>query len=278
MAEIIVKDGNGSDKYYTVVNTGATGDAHLSVPGDFNLEVSKGNVANHISVNKFGRNEDVDTAAEDVWSGGGTWVAPTTARQHNIVSTSTSDTSAGTGARTVKVFGLTSWGAAEVSEDVTMNGTTNVLTVNSYVIIHRIRCTDWGTAGPNVGTITATAVTDATVTARIEIGRGQTEMAIYGIPSTQTAYMTKYYASSIKDSAALSFDISLLVNPIPSSQLSGFLVKHTNGGATEGVNKFSHDFKPHFKISGPAIIKMQTSTSANDTDVSSGFDLILVDN
>ncbi len=48
------------------------------------LEIAKGNVPGHSTVNKFGRNTDIDTAAkEDIWDGGGLWVAPTQARKHD---------------------------------------------------------------------------------------------------------------------------------------------------------------------------------------------------
>lgn len=246
---------------------------------DFMLEVAKGRVSNHYAVNKFGRNTDVDTVVnEDVWENGGTWVAPTTARTHDIVSTSTDDASAGVGARTIQVYGLTAWDASEVSETITLNGTTNVATTNSYVIIHRMKVLTKGATNVNVGTITATAQTDATVTAQINASQGQTQMAIYGIPSTQSFYLTNYYASAIKDATALSIDINLFVNPEPDTELTNFLTKHTSGAATEGTSYTQKDFKPYYKISGPAIIKIQVGTSVNDTDVSAGFDGILIDN
>ena len=81
-----------------------------------------------LAVNKFGRNTDVDSAAaEDVWDGGGIWVAPTAARVHNLVSADAADDAAGTGAQTVLVTGLDgTW--TETSETVTMDGITPVAT------------------------------------------------------------------------------------------------------------------------------------------------------
>ena len=59
----------------------------------YELEVPRGNVPGVTSVNKFGRSTDVDTGYRDVWDvvGTKTWVAPTTARVHNIKSSSASD-------------------------------------------------------------------------------------------------------------------------------------------------------------------------------------------
>jgi hypothetical protein len=162
-----------------------------------------GHISGYRTVNKFGRANNVDAAPTDIWDMANTvqdealWVAPTQARIHDIVSTDAGDDGdpAGVGARTLRVFGLTDWDTAEVSEDIVLNGTTNVPTVNAYVIIHRMMVLTKGATSVNVGNITATAQTDGTVTAEIYAGQGQTQMAIYGIPSTQAAYMTAYWAS-----------------------------------------------------------------------------------
>lgn len=250
----------------------------VSITKEFSLAVPEGSVTGYYSVNKFGRNTDVDTAIEDIWDGGGTWVAPTTARIHNIASTSASDASGGVGARTIQVYGLTSWSSAEVSETVTMSGVSNVATSNSYVIIHRMKVLTKGATNVNVGTITATAVTDATVTAQINASEGQTQMAIYGIPSTQTAFVTGYYASINKANASGALDVGLQFNPEPDTELTNFQIKHTQGLIAQGSSLFSHKFSPYNSFSGPGIFKITAIGSTNNFDVSAGFDLYLKDN
>jgi len=253
---------------------------------DFLLEVARGNVAAHAAVNKFGQAPSgVQTTATDIWDRADAtptqqvWVAPTAARVHQITSTSTSDTSGGAGAKTLRVYGLTGWGTAEANEDITMNGTSNVATSSSYVIIHRMKVLTKGATNANVGTITATADTDSTVTAQINVGEGQTMMAIYGVPSTQTAYVTQYYASLNKASgAAATVNNRLLVNPEADTELLNFLVKHTIGTQSTGVSHFAHEFLPPFAVPGPAIIKISGIGSGADLDVGAGFDLVLVDN
>lgn len=255
---------------------------------DLNLEIAAGRESGKSSVNKFGRAPlGVQTTTTDIWDRGDAtptqqiWTAPTTARTHDIVSTDVNDDGSpvGTGARTLRVFGLTGWGAAEVSEDITMNGTTNVPTVNAYVIIHRMEVLTKGGTSPNVGIITATAQTDGTVTAQINAGQGQTQMAIYGVPSTQNAFMTSYYAA-IEDAAgtpatAEAVNMSLLINLEPDVELTQFITKHTKGMNNTGTSDLLHPFAPYFKIPGPAILKMNGLASAADTDVTAGFDLIL---
>ena len=257
----------------------------VNAVSDYALEVSRGNINGVTAVNKFGRSTNVDSGVDtDIHDGANatddvdTWVAPTQARTHQVTSTSTSDTSAGAGAKTLQVYGLTDWDTAEVSETITMNGTSNVATANTYVIIHRMKVLTKGTSGPNAGVITATADTDTTVTAQINIGEGQTQMAIYGIPSIQTGYISEYYCSAVKGAAAASVAMTLLANPEPDVEVTKFITKHTMGIVTDGSNFAEQVFSPYYKIAGPAIIKMQGNASAINTDVSAGFDIYLVDN
>ena len=76
---------------------------------DFYFSVSEGLTPGYSRLNKFGRNPDIGTATdpEDVWDAGGVWVKPTQARIHDIASTSGNDAAAGSGALTIRVYGLT---------------------------------------------------------------------------------------------------------------------------------------------------------------------------
>jgi hypothetical protein len=255
------------------------------------LDIAQGSVTGHYAVNKFGRNIEIDASVTaDVWDGGHTlasggvsliWVAPTQARIHDIVSSSASDDGApvGVGARTIRVYGLTSWDTAETYEDITMNGTTNVPTANSYVIIHRMEVLTKGATSSNVGIIKATAQTDNTITAQIQASSGQTEMAIYGIPSTQTAYMYSFYGELDKAGGAAGVvDMCLLSNPEPDAELTNFLIKHRFGLQTVGTSSYMHSFNPPKKFAGPVILKSSVISGTNNMDVSSGFDMVLVDN
>ncbi len=225
-------------------------------------------------VNKFGRNPDIDGGAEDIWDGGGDWVAPTEARIHAIVSSSTSDDLVGVGAQQVKVWGLTSWSADEVSETVDMDGTTPANTTNSYVIIHRMSVVANGGTSVNVGTITATAATDGTVTAQINAGYGQTQMAVYGVPSTKWLYLDNYYAGILRNTSALC-DMELRVNSHPDTELVGYTLKHSMSANTAGSTNVIMPL-PGFRVVGPAIVKLRASTSTTNCDVIGGFNGVLL--
>ena len=83
------------------------------------LDVAMGLIADESESIKFGRNIEVDdTVTADIWDGGHTvasggvsliWVAPTQARVHQLVSSSTDDDAAGVGARTVRIYYLKDW-------------------------------------------------------------------------------------------------------------------------------------------------------------------------
>ena len=224
---------------------------------DLMLEIARGNVPGHSPVNKFGEAPfGVQTTITDIWDRANAsatqqiWVAPTQARIHQITSASTDDDGVpvGTGARTIRVYGLTAWNADEVSEEKIMNGTGNVATTNAYVIIHRMKVLTKGASGPNVGVITATADTDGTITAQINAGEGQTQMAIYGVPSTKKAYMTNYYFSMPDTGAGPSTvnaaKTKLVINPEPDAELTTFLTKHTNGMSNTATSKAGHKYEP----------------------------------
>lgn len=259
-------------------------------PVDFELQTAKSSVPNCQILQKYGRADNVDDALTDIWDGSSgsiIWKAPTSAQTINFVSTSASDNGndvADTGGATFRAYGLPDWDTAEVSPSTTLNGTTNVPSASQFVIIHRLRMLSWGVGGPNIGDIKAIAETDNTITAMILAdpggdgnNAGQSQMAIYGVPSTHTFYMTQYYASFNKAGVG-SADIYLEVNPIPNVVTTGFITKHMQSINSTGTSRFRHPFHPYYPIPGPAIVKIQGRGSGPNLDVSAGFDGYVVMN
>jgi len=255
------------------------------------LKVARGLVPGQSSVNKFGRNIEIDASiTADIWDGGHTlssggtsliWVAPTQARTHVIASTDAGDTAGGAGARTLRVYGLPDdWDSPEVSEDIILDTGSPPVTTNSYVIIQRMYVLTKGATSSNIGIITATATTDGTITAKIRAGQGQTQMIIYGVPSTQTFYMSRLYANMNKASGSATgyVDMELKFNPEPQDELTNFLTKHTFSISLDGTSAFSIPYNLYKSFPGPCILKLQGSSATANMDVSAGFDGILVDN
>jgi len=264
--------------------------SHFRITGmnDYLSDVARGIVPNRKSVNKFGAAPSgIQTTYTDIWDRANAtptqqiWTAPTQARVHAIVSTSAEDAAGGTGAASVIVYGLTDWDTKEANETITLTGATPANTSNSYVIIHRMKCVGQASttgAGVNIGVITATAATDNTVTASILAGNGQTEMAIYGVPSVQDALLYRWSVGIDKTSAnAATCDFELRVNENPNVQLKGFLRKDDISVQSTGANVHERAFAVPPKYSGPCIIKTQGIASAADIDGHAEFDLVLVD-
>jgi len=242
-------------------------------------EIALGNITGRSTVNKFGAAPDgIQVTATDVWSRADStptqqiWLAPTAPRVHALVSSSAADVF------NLIIYGLKTWDTAESSETIALNGQTPVNTVNSYVIIHRMKCVYTAAKTTNVGTITATAATDNTITAVILPGDGQTEMAIYGVPSTKKALMHRWACQINKTSAAaVTVNFTIKVNENPQIQTVGFLRKNDLSLQSNGASAHEKVFDIPPVYSGPCIIKVQGVGSAADIDASSGFDLELVD-
>ena len=233
------------------------------------------------TVNKFGKNTDIDTGStpEDVWDGGGLWVPPTAARIHDVASSNAADTSAGTGARTVRIYGLDSnWELQE--EDITMNGTTNVPTAAAYTRVFRAQVLTAGSGDVNAGDITITAQTDSTVTAQITAGKGQTLMAIYTVPAGKTGYGLAWYGMLAGSSpSGAQVDLDLLVRTRADQSDSALNLRHSGGLFSEGSSRFQHRVNAYFPIEEKSdIIVRVADVSANNTNVAAGFEMLLQDN
>lgn len=186
-------------------------DAITSRTIDTEFLIGTGLFTGSILVHKFGYNDDVDSA-EDIWYNGGTHTYPTTAETLSIVSLSSSDTSAGVGARTLYVEGVDASYNLQ-NEIVTLTGTTPVLTVNTYRRFHRAYVATAGTSKVNVGRINITNSSSALTLGSVQASYGQTGIARYTIPTGYTGYLVKYVASML-DTNANSATMAILVNDI----------------------------------------------------------------
>jgi hypothetical protein len=235
--------------------------------------ISRGVVAAHTLVHKFGRNTDVDTtASEDVWEAPTVlWVPPTTARLHDLVSTDANDTAAGSGARTIRVFGLDAAGVL-LEETVILNGVTPVATANTYTMIYRMLVLTGGTGGENAGTITATAQTDGTITAQINATVSQTNMAIYQIPASTVGYLVSWYFGILGGTNA---DVDFALMQKSPAADSVWLPVQIHGAQASGTSHVSHDIEYPIAFAAQTLLKVRATTTASNQDVMAGFDLVL---
>lgn len=254
---------------------------------DFFTEVALGNIPGHMAINKFGRNIDCDQIASatavligrDIWdlgiAGATMWVPPTATSIHQISSGSAEDgAGTSTGALTIRVFGLDSAYALQ-QEDITMNGQSDVPTVNTYTMIYRMVVLTTGSAGRNLGLIDATADEGSTITARITTDNNQTAMAIFQIPDATTGLLYSYDASIHKTGGAAKLaDISLMLMDFGGPWRLQEALDVTSDG--QPYNRHPYRDAP-LTLPAKSYVKVVANPSADAQDISAGFDLICVE-
>jgi len=159
----------------------------------FELQVARGQITGHTSIQKFGYSSVIDGTVYPIWNVAANRTYLTTAAVMKVSSSSTDDTSAGTGARTVLVEGLDQNYVA-ISETVTLNGQTAVNTTKSYLRVQHITVLTAGSGGVNAGTIyvgTGALVSGVPAVIHELAPAGfNTELSgVYTVPAGYTAYM-----------------------------------------------------------------------------------------
>lgn len=206
--------------------------------------------------NTFGSTE------QTVWNDSTTWIPPTTASTMTVVSTSTSDTAAGTGARTVSVAGLDA-NYAEISETITMNGTTAVTTTKQYLRIIRMTVLTAGSGGTNAGTI---SISNASLQGRIDIGYGQSSFSMYTVPAGKVAYLHSLHLSSSKSTDG-KFTLRTRASGVSR-------VRHTVELTGES---YSVEFTYPTVIQEKTDIELRAAANTGNGVVAGSYDLLLID-
>jgi len=133
---------------------------------------------------KYGDNAAVGTTLETVWAAGALIPYATSAGASSIVSGSgDDDKDAGTGARTVQVWGVgaAADGYPELTEVAELEGQTPVDLDNEYLRINRLRVLTAGSGGTNAGAISAKIGSDTV--AYIAVGDNSTMQLAYCVPA-----------------------------------------------------------------------------------------------
>jgi len=241
----------------------------------FGLQVSRGQIQGHSTVIVFGYNPDVDTSEETIWPDGGLIPHPTVASVLKISSSSASDTSDGTGARTVFIEGVDG-NFNVVSETVILNGQTAVNTTNSYLYVNSFYVATVGSGGANAGNInagtgTVTSGVPAVLYDIIAIGYNQRTTGHYCVPAGFTGYMTE---GSISAGQATG-----------STAVTAFLKQHGTDnilrvGAVSTVNNSDavFSFEQPYIIPEKNCVGASAIGAAANNAVSSYFNIILIQN
>ena len=246
---------------------------------NFPLAVSSGSLSpSYKEIYKFGNNPIVGNTLETIWSQGGIYAYPASATTMTVSSSSTNDTSAGTGARTVTISGLNG-SYDETSETITLNGQTAVTTVNSYIRMNRAVVLTAGSGAANagviyVGTGTVTAGVPANVFTTISIGTNQTLQSFWTVPANYTAYLYQTNISTGNSSSTkASLRVSLVARPFGGVFNTKELIAIIDGDHIQSyVFPIKYTEKTDLEFRGIS------SSGSVDFDVSASMDILYIQN
>jgi len=228
----------------------------------FYLSVSKGLVAGHSFIHKYGANFQIDgnTDPETIWTGGGLypWSALTTAQTLYAISTDAADTS------TLEIQGLDA-DCNPIIETVTMTGLTAVTTTNTFFRVFRMI---YNHTAENAGIITVRVGSGVgTVVAQIDPGYSQTLMAVYTIPAGHTGYLLQLGASVNKNE-------DVQISMFQRQDGESFKILHLS---EIYQNTYSMNFPHPIRLNEKTDIELRASeVETNNTRVTGTFDLLLV--
>lgn len=241
----------------------------------FELQVARGQIAWHRSVTIFGYNPNVDTARVTVWPYTGIIPLPAAALQMKVSSSSANDTANGTGARTVFVEGLDA-NHEEISETITLNGQTEVLTTQSFLHINNAYV---ATAGSTLsaagdiyfGTGTVTAGVPATVYDLIKYDYNQRITGSYTVPSGYTAYVSQGLFSAGQPGGSAQVSGRLMTIGIDGIRRTAAITTVNNGVA-------DYVFEYPLRVPEKTTLEATAQGSSNNNEASAMFIILLVYN
>ena len=231
------------------------------------IAIARGAVAETFHINKFGYNTSVGTNFETITDLGGDQYYPTSAGVVSVVSSDVNDDDGDTGARTLEIQGLDG-NYEEISETITLNGTSAVTTTASFHRVFRMRVITAGTTGTNEGNITASI--GGNDIARISAANGgQTLMAVYTVPKGKTAYLIDFHGSLSKNQEAV-----FMIRTKNGAVSSAWQVKAMFGTFSNSVH---YHYPVPLEITEKTDIEVRVKVGAT-SECGSIFDLVVVDN
>lgn len=239
---------------------------------DVYTAVSLGLIDGVNRVAALGNRAGINTGVpEDVWTNGGDypWMSAATALE--IVSDNAADASAGTGARTVLVAGLDA-NFRQVSQTLTMNGTTAVAIPTSLIRINAARVIASGSGKTNTGTLLIRDAGAGTTRGVISAGIGITRQSIYTVPDNHTLAIHSFVFGINRPTATRDASIATFIQ---SSNGTVILPLELSVAA----NPYLHDGVPGVMVQSRTDFCLRCMyVSANSTNLTAGWLGMLFDN
>lgn len=226
-----------------------------------------------------GQASNTGTTENPIWDAGGgsSYAQMTAGTALEVLSSSASDTSAGTGARTITVEGLDS-NYTQFTETVTLNGTTPVaLSNNSAVAVNKAYVATAGSGLTNAGTITIRTVSGSVTKTRLSQGsffQGTTFDFIYTIPANYTGLLSDIHIGS----TALVADLTVCLNTYSSTGIRKTVgiskISQSNTGFNPGIGIIYNG--RGLQIPEKTLIVLTGRTSTGSAFVTAQAELLLI--
>lgn len=243
-------------------------DLSLGAALGINSQVSRVNISGYVT--GVTTVKSVDSLVQGAAAG-----IPAAALATTISSGSTSDTSAGTGARTVQVTGLDA-NSLVVTETATMNGRTGVTLANQYLRINDLTVLTAGSGTSNagiiyVGTGSITTGVPAVIIAGIAVGDNNYLAARYSVPDAKKLVMTDINISSYDVSGTLGTPTKVQVDMKVRSGTTGIIQLIRRVWVSTDATTIK--LNPALAVSGKNDIWFETvgTTSASVSVTAAGF-------
>lgn len=264
-----VNAGIGSDADATIVRV---------IPTDVDLAL--GRIGGKDVGIKFGRNPGISTTTDpaDVWNGNGNYTGQPvgfTPETVHVFSASANDTSAGTGARTIRITGLkTSTSTEYETEDLTLNGTTAVTSANTWWRVNRAEILTAGSGGENAGEVTVRpTTTTANVFVVMPAGYNRSQIGAFTVPAGHNMILKRLRVAITRaNGSAGSATVTLRVREPGGVYQARRAFEIQTGAPTEFTNVAGDVFP-----AGSDIKVRVEQVSDNNTIVDTALEYILVD-
>jgi hypothetical protein len=198
---------------------------------------------------------------------------PTTAAQVSVVSDSTLDTNTGTGAQIVVILGLDE-NYEPLRETVITNGTTPVLTVNSFLRLNTMTVGLSGSSQSNVGDIVGSINGDDQI--EIPAGEGISQSSMFTIPAGYSGILVDYLMSVYRSAGGSSIkEAETLLTLYNSTSNTSYTVSEL-GIRNDGNNStyISRPLAP--KIAEKTTMRFQTTVASSNTAITAEYSLLLL--
>lgn len=248
--------------------------------GNFDMQAALGLVGGVDHIGKFGRNEEIDTAAaEDIIAGGGTYAGQptdTTPEIIEILHPNGADNSSSTGMKSVTIVGLrTATSTAYTQETITLTGVATD-SANTWWRIVSVRGATFGTGGTNAGTITARSKTTTTeIFAVVAAGAGRSQVGVFTSPYNTITAIKNMRLQITRPAAGTG---NATVQMVRRASGAGGYSAHDNFDLTTSSPVDAYNNTPMILQPLEDLIVRVNSVSANTTTATVRFDCFLFEN